>query len=162
VKAGATTKVDYGAPGRTVIGRAVTDPPGVSVDWMNDVHWFELKLPPLSVVNREDFTSSESWMKEWLSWQASPARLEHERRSQSYELIFQSDGTFRIDDVQPATYELRLQVTKPTERYRSVVGPEDQMGAQVREVVVPPGDGTFDLGEIVVPVNVEAGASARR
>ena len=56
----------------------------------------------------------------------------------------------------PGNYELHIHVTKPKPGNRSAwspfPNPDDELGLLVRDVVVPPGDGPFDLGKLTVKI----------
>lgn len=159
VKAGETLKVTYASEGRAVIGQAQADPPDAPVDWLNDDHVLVLKQPPLPEVNTEDFATTEAFQKARIASYASPARLQQARDARTYQLEFQSDGSFRADDVPPGQYELRIRVTKPgkNRQFSPYPRPEDELGSLEREVVVLPGSGPFDLGTLTVPIKAEAG-----
>ncbi len=159
VKAGETLKVAYASEGRTVIGLAQADPPDAPVNWLNDDHVLVLKQAPPPEVNLEDFATTEAFQKARIASYASPARLQQARNARTYQIEFQSDGSFRANDVPPGKYELRIRVTKPEQNRQINPFPrtEDELGSLVREVVVPQGRGPFDLGTLTVPIKGEAG-----
>jgi peroxiredoxin len=81
------------------------------------------------------------------------------REARTYLLEFEPDGSFRADDVPRGTYELSIQVNKPGEQreFGPLGSPKGDLGSFVREVVVPPGEGPFDLGTLIVPIKGESG-----
>jgi len=162
VKPGEVVKVDYYEPGRPVIGQAVADVPEMSVDWQNDDHVLVLKQPPVASPNREDFATFKAFLEANNNSFSYPARIQQQRAARTYVLMFERDGSFRAEDVPPGTYELRIQLTKPGQDRQAMFRsrPEDELGALVKEVIVPPGKDALDLGELVVPLR--AGAPATR
>lgn len=162
VKPGETLQVDYASTGRAVIGQAITDPPDLAADWLNDTHVLRLKTPEARWgVNREDFATFEAFRAANAASFSSSARRQSERQARNYELLFERDGAFRADDVPPGTYELRIRITKPAERTRfGPSGREEELGSLLREVTVPAGEDAFDLGTVAVPM--KAGEPARK
>jgi hypothetical protein len=155
VKPGETLKVDYGSKGRAVLGQAMADPPDLAANWLNDTHVLSLKTAPRKwSVNREDYATFEAFRAANAASFTSTARREGEQQGRDYELVFDQDGGFHIDDVPPGTYELRIKITKPNERGRfGPTGREEALGSLVKAVIVPAGDGPFDLGNLDVPMN---------
>ena len=156
VKTGEILKLDYSLTGRMAIGQALPDPPEAAVDWLNDTHVLSVKAKTERWgVNREDYATFEAFNAANTASFSSVARLESERQARNYELVFERDGSFQIDDVPPGTYELRIQITKPNERNNfRPAGSEGELGSLKREVIVPVGNGAFDLGTVVVPMKV--------
>jgi hypothetical protein len=161
VVAGQTNQVVYASSGRTVIGQATPRPTSALVNWLNDVHTLSLKLPRQiqaggGRVNREDYASFAAFQKANTTATQSDAQQENARQARTYALQFEQDGTFRIDDVPPGTYELQIKVTKPddagSERRPAHMAGE-ALGSLVREVIIPPGQATFDLG--LLPVELK-------
>src|SRR5256885_12348066 len=113
VKPGETLKLDYAISGRSVIGQAMPDPPEAATDWLNDTHVLALKRPAMTwSVNREDYATFAAFRAANDASFSSTARRNSELQARDYELIFERDGTFQIDDVPPGTYELRIKLTK--------------------------------------------------
>ncbi|MCC6820281.1 MAG: hypothetical protein IT579_06080, partial [Verrucomicrobia subdivision 3 bacterium] len=118
INAGQTNKVDYISTGRAVIGQVVTAPSDVVVDWQNDVHTLSLKLSdavPNSRPNREDYATFEAFRKANDASFRSETQTKQARQTRAYGIEIETDGSFRIEDVPPGTYELRIRVTKPDE-----------------------------------------------
>jgi beta-lactamase regulating signal transducer with metallopeptidase domain/protocatechuate 3,4-dioxygenase beta subunit len=162
VLAGQTNSVEYASAGRAVIGQAVPASPDTAVDWLNDVHTLTLKLPPAAATgrpNREDYASLAAFLKANNAASESEGQKRNARAARVYALEFEADGSFRIDDVPPGTYELRLSVTKGDEsQHRSPFHKPNELGALVRDVVVPEGREPFDLGRLTVAVKESAPA----
>lgn len=154
VRPGETLRVEYASHGRPVVGRLVAEKSYLDVDWSKDVQVLELKQTTLPAVNREDFASNEAFAKAYQASFESPERMKQAREARTYPLDFESDGSFRVEDVPPGTYELRIHVSRPQPKGRPnpFPRPEDYLGSLTREVVVPPGKEFFDLGTIKVPV----------
>jgi beta-lactamase regulating signal transducer with metallopeptidase domain len=164
VRPGETNRVEYAFRGRPVVGQAVADPADVAVDWQNDVHVLALKLPPAaspSAVNREDYATFEAFRQANEASFRSDARVAEARRARTFQLMFEADGSFRVEDVPPGTYELRVRVTKPGEGTHPspLPRPEDELGSLTREVVVAEGTDPLDLGTLTVAVRAEAAGS---
>jgi len=162
VKAGETNRLDYASTGRAVIGQAAADKPEIAVDWLNDDHVLSLKLPGVAATprpNREDYATFEAFRQANEASFRSAAQLKSASAARTYQLMFETDGSFRVEDVPSGTYELRIRVTKPAEGQRAstLPRPEDELGSLIREVVVPEGKEPFDLGTIVVTMKSDGG-----
>ncbi len=156
VAAGQTNRIDYYTPGRLVVGQAIPAPEDAVVDWQHDIHTLTLKLPANAGggrVNYEDFATHEAFQKAQRAGYGSAGQRENARRARTYPLAIEPDGSFRLEDVPPGAYELRVRLTRPAPgARRSSFGTEEELGSLVREVVVPAGDGPFELGVLRVPV----------
>ncbi len=145
LKPGESKHIDYGFNGRTVTGHVDADG---AVDWQNDPQVLTTKLPPgPEAPNFYDYAEVKAFEAARDAFGKLPAVLEYERRQQQFQLVFDRDGNFRVDDVPAGTYELRLRCTKPpanpNDRYRRT---EQEIGALVKEVTVPAGTEDIDLG----------------
>lgn len=151
LKPGENQHVDYTFGGRQIVGHIETEVP---VDWQNDAHLLVLKTPPppdaptyWSYVNKADYEQARR------AFTHSPEFLASERQQQQFQLLFDKDGNFHADDVPPGNYELRILVTKPpknnNERYSSQ---REELGSLTREIRVPDGRGSFDLGTLKMTV----------
>ena len=127
-----TNKVEYTSAGRVVIGQAVTEPRDLVVNWQNDTHTLSLKLSDTSPSvrpNREDYATFEAFRKAHDASFRSEAQTKQARQARAYALEIEDDGSFRIEDVPPGTYELRIRVTKPDEsQQRNFFGNETELG----------------------------------
>jgi hypothetical protein len=124
VRSRATTNVVIGGHGRRVIGRVI--PQGADpeeLDWRRDINQMSTSLTvPASYAtyeSRPNMTPAERQAamreynrKEAAFWRTPEGqRLEQSRRS--YVLLFETNGTFRIDDVAPGDYSLYVRLTNP-------------------------------------------------
>lgn len=165
VRPGQTNTIEYALTGRPVVGQALPEPANLLVDWQHDVHTLSLKLPeamsPRRRVNPEDYATVAAFRKANDASFTSEAGVRAARQARTYGLEFESDGSFRVEDVPPGTYELRIRVTKPGESGRpNPFGNEEEIGALVREIVVPEGSGPLDLGTLTVPLRQGATVEA--
>lgn len=164
ISAGQTNQVEYTSNGRVVIGQVVTDPSDLAVNWQNDVHTLSLKLPdavPNIRPNREDYATFEAFRKANDASFRSETQTKQARQTRAYGIEIESDGSFRIEDVPPGTYELRIRVTKSDEsQQRNAFGNEPELGSVVREVVVSVGKDPLDLGTLTVAMKGVAPAKS--
>jgi beta-lactamase regulating signal transducer with metallopeptidase domain/thiol-disulfide isomerase/thioredoxin/protocatechuate 3,4-dioxygenase beta subunit len=133
VKPGQTAQVRVGGEGRAVIGRVVLDgTPEEPVDWRtND--------PAVLETPRAERLKATA---RWISC-ASP---------------FNENGRFRIEDVAPGAYELKIRVSLPSDR-RTWGEPRAAMGEAILRVTVPEGpvDQAVDVGDIKTRLHVRVG-----
>ena len=133
MKPGQTTQVRLGGKGRAVIGRVVLDgTPPEPVDWRsNDPAVLELP-------RAERRKATTPW--------------------RTFASGFDADGRFRIEDVAPGTYELKIPVNSPSDR--TTWGPDRaRMGEAILPVTVPEGpeDQPVDVGDVKVRLHVRVG-----
>ena len=71
---------------------------------------------------------------------------------------FDENGRFRIEDVAPGTYDLKIPLSLPSDK-RTNGGPRDSMGEAILRVIVPegPDDQPVDLGDVKAGLNVRVG-----
>lgn len=154
--AGETNAISIGGTGRSVVGRVA--PVGFAdgeVDFLRDHHSLESvpSVTPPSFpagTSFSDQAAAAAAMERFREqqrefWESDDGRR-HREESRTYVLRFSDDGSFHCHRVPPGKYRLNLTFTKPgaQEYIHETV-------AQVsREVVVPPGERAFDLGEIEV------------
>jgi len=151
VRPGETAQVTLGGKGRPVIGRFVLSQPPTNYNWRANLVALVQDRPELVLPQRPQFPSSRAYFKAWGAYYASIA---------NYYLDFQTEGTFRVDDVPPGQYTLTLRVTAPpadplSENAWTEPGPV--LGGITNTVVVPPMsservDEPLDLGAILVPM----------
>ena len=96
VKPGLTTQVELGGAGRRVVGSARANVPGSRV-------YFQGELVGLA----QSSAGPGSRQAEPISSEV-PVQGQGQRDLRQYVLVFDSDGTFRIDDVLPGSYELEI------------------------------------------------------
>ncbi len=133
VKPGQATLVRLGGKGRPVTGRVVLDgTPSEPVDWRsNDAAVLELPR-----AERRNATTP------WITFASG----------------FDQDGRFRIDDVAPGTYELRISVNYPSDK-RTWGDPRATMGEATLPVTVPegPDDQPVEVGDVKARLFVRVG-----
>ena len=93
----------------------------------------------------------------------SKAVLDYERKRQQFQLVFDRDGNFNVDDLPPGKYGLNIRVTKPNKdpRGQRFGGREEVVGSVKREITIPAGAAgeEFDLG--VMEMEVKENLSVR-
>ncbi len=133
VKPGQTTQVRLGGKGRPVIGRVVLDgTPPEPVDWRTN------NPVVLETPRAERRKASARWL--------------------TFASAFDANGRFRIEDVEPGTYELTIPVNLPSDKRTS--GPErGMMGDATLPVTVPEGpEGQpVDVGDVKVGLYLRVG-----
>jgi thiol-disulfide isomerase/thioredoxin len=156
VKSGEVTRVDYGGKGRTVAGKVVPSDPARVIDWNSGMNNFATRMPKPAAPFKTP--------AEVEAWNNSPEIRQARANQHYYGIQFHADGSFRIEDVPPGQYDMRLQFNDP--------GPRSfMMGALIgsvhREVEVPemPNglvDEPLDLGnvDLVVKQTVKLDALA--
>jgi hypothetical protein len=144
---GATTEVQYGGTGRPVIGKAKLSQPDRKVDWNAGHHTLRTPFPRPP---QGGFSSIE----EAQAWSNSPEMKKARENMRQYALRFSEDGSFRVSNVLPGTYQLEIRPQEPSgDQTRS----GRFLGQLTQEVTVPEIDGgvtdePLDLGELPVEV----------
>jgi hypothetical protein len=109
VKPGETLRVELGAAGRAVVGRAVTADGSAALCgtlWRHQepgIRW----PPNVSAMTDEQKRQYEH------DWRASPPAKVWARSVGNYEFPIAADGKFRVEDVPPGTYRLQVRSEKP-------------------------------------------------
>lgn len=164
VRPGETTHLVIGGTGRPVIGRVrLASGSAEDVDWLRDVHTLSLRVtepPGLLATGPEGANTPEEQAKRRQEFErrqrefwTSEAGRALERDQRGYVLLFDTNGSFRVDDVPPAQYQLQIAPTDPEQDYYSY----QRIGSLVREVTIPeapPGKPyePFDLGEMSLAI----------
>jgi beta-lactamase regulating signal transducer with metallopeptidase domain/peroxiredoxin len=133
VKPGHTTQVRLGGKGRPVIGRVVVDgTPPEPVDWRTN------DPVVLETPRAERIKATTRWL--------------------TFASGFEKDGSFRIEDVAPGTYELKIPVNLPSDN-RTWGAPRATMGEATLPVTVPegPDDQPVEIGDVKVRLYVRVG-----
>lgn len=159
VSAGESKVVEYGFGGRTVVGHVEADG---EVDWKNDYHLLTVVLPPAPAApNYYAYADSKEFEKARRAHGRSRAMLDYERKRQQFELVFDRDGNFHVDDVPPGKYGLTIEATKPMNgagrnRYERS---QEIIGSVKRQVTIPTGPAgqEFDLGSLEMEVKDSPG-----
>jgi hypothetical protein len=160
VRSGETTSATLGGHGRTVVGKAVAPTalaPGV---WTENSVVLILKIagsppkPPKldSFRSSADFqAANDAYLEQAQAYWRSETGLTQQRLQREYRAMFARDGSFRIDDVPPGDYTVKVNLTEPPKasdgnrfNFRSIASLE-------RDVTIPEligaSDGTpVDLG----------------
>lgn len=144
IKAGEVTRYTMEAPGRIVKGRAVLSDPTKAVRWQ---FGFLRTPPPKPPGQFKSQAEAEVWFK-------SPEMQEYQKNAQTYSLYFEADGSFSTIPVEPGTYKLTLSANDPNTGNQSGIGGRE-LGYLSRDIVVPEGNTSFDLGDLEVPVRVQ-------
>jgi hypothetical protein len=105
VKAGETTRIDFGGKGRTVIGKVVPNERR-DITWQSGRHFLRTPQP-------RPPSGSFSSLEEARAWENTPEVKEARARARNYAVQFSDDGSFRIEDVLPGKYELNLTFNEP-------------------------------------------------
>lgn len=169
-KPGESLTQDVGGKGRPVLGRAAAvsaDPPGQPISWAptkerrvdalyHNVRGVELGKAMPTPPGFERMTRAEQ-MKIESEWYKTPQGRERNRLRWAQQVEIKPDGSFRIEDVPPGTYELGLRILQTENRYG-----EDLIECRVRFTVppFPPGvdrsDEPLDLGTLPVKLKPRA------
>ncbi len=154
---GETTKLDLGGSGRPVIGKLIP-PPGYNQKVMWNFALISARAdlqapqrPPVPVEIQSKPQEHEAWWNGWKktpegqAWSAAYKAYEKERAMAPYlNASVDRDGTFRIDDVPPGSYRMRVDFE------------ENRAGSIVNyPFTVPPVDGlrsdeAVDLGTLTL------------
>ncbi|MEW6157687.1 MAG: redoxin domain-containing protein, partial [Verrucomicrobiota bacterium] len=149
VKTGEVTHVTFGGVGRPVVARFVLSDRARQVDWNSSERRFATVLP----TPPKQYKTQE----EWKAWNSSPQMKAARRSHRYYGFIIQPDGTMRMENILPGTYELSVTISEPKDESGNF-GPA--IGSIKREVVIPQSPEAFsdepvDLGELVVNVRAD-------
>lgn len=169
VEPGQTTVVNLGGTGRPVVGRFVW-PEGAKVQSLQVGHYSlatEVRKAMVEVSQRFIPEGFQTWdaerRKAWLRTDEAKelrakmdaATQEIYGRQRRYSFAIEADGSFRVDNVEPGTYELTLQAHAPPASRNHGYG--EQIASLSTEVIVPPfPEGTtyldtpLDLGALTV------------
>jgi hypothetical protein len=170
---GVTTNVVIGGTGRPVMGKVtLTTGNREEVDWLRDVHTLNLRAPEppgAGGLSFEGANTSEEQAKRRQEfekrqrefWDSSAGRA-LERNQRSYVLLFDTNGSFRVDDVPPGEYQLEIAPTDPDQEYYSY----QRIGSLSRQVTIPdapPGKPfeAFDLGIMQLAIRSKARPGGR-
>jgi RNA polymerase sigma factor (sigma-70 family) len=161
VVAGQTNFVALGGTGRQVIGSIKL--PGNEterqVDWQLDVQTLTTKPaglpePPQreALGSQGEFqAASKKWFEDQSAFWKSEAGREAQRNQKRYVLVFDKNGSFKIDDVVAGNYELKIRLSDPAKPIpRSFVPLYEPIGTLTKEITIPEATsqelGSIDLG----------------
>lgn len=158
VQPGRTTQVSLGGSGCAIVGKIDPDAITNGIDWQRDVQNLSTKTFRPPAPKREDFSSDPEFLAAQKDWSAqerefwlSESGRELQRNSHQYVPRFAMDGSFRIDDVLPGTYQLTIHISDPSVADAPFSG--KFLGTLEQEITVPEtGAGTeqspLDLGKL--------------
>jgi thiol-disulfide isomerase/thioredoxin len=179
---GKTERITLGGRGRPVIGKFVVNGYEGKIDWRADVQNLEAKpekpdgLPDMLAMSRalsEKFKSAKTddektalraemeterkaALEKTIAFYRSPAGIEYSKKQSRDALVFQQDGTFRIEDVPGGKYMIRLELHEGGKGDSVVNRFNTPLIARLEKDVEIPGaagersDEPFDLGVIEV------------
>ena len=164
VKPGVTTEVLIGGSGRSVIGKmTVVGGEPEDVDWRRDIHTMQTQIVMPATIQGPVMTGNMTEAEQqrvyreynerqrafWVTDEGRALR----RKQRNYTLIFETNGTFRVDNVEPGNYYIYVSLTnpeRPDNYYESI-------GSMNKNVVVPAptadqAEESFDLGAMPVQI----------
>jgi protocatechuate 3,4-dioxygenase beta subunit len=110
VRPSTTTTIKLGGEGRPVVGRFKITNPYVAVDWQGNGNYLYARSttpkPPKDLKTREDFDA----------WRKRPEIQQAYDCQRNYPVRVAADGSFRMDEVVPGQYDMRIQVLDPRDR----------------------------------------------
>lgn len=123
VGAGETATVTLGGAGQPIIGRVVSaDSIGADV-WTENSIALILKVPSPDAPHppqpsdrgssKESQAANHAYLERSLAYWNSDTGLAQRRLQREYRAMFAADGTFRIDDVPPGDYTVKVNLSKP-------------------------------------------------
>jgi hypothetical protein len=142
------------------------------VDWLRDVHTLNQRAPEppgLGMLNFDGATTPaqqakrrQEFEKRQREFWNSPAGRAIELTQRSYVLLFETNGSFRVDDVPPGQYQLEIAPTDPQQEYYNY----QRIGSLYRQVTIPePPPGKpyepFDLGTLQLAIRSKARLGGR-
>jgi peroxiredoxin len=160
IAAGKTTEIRHGFNGRLLKGRFVASNASTNLNWKGGrIFNLSTKLPPLEPPSGED---PQTWQQKF--WESSEGQ-QRQKNTHHFGLTIEADGSFRINDVPPGTYELRGELREGPASDIPIGG--KVLGRINQDVLVPerPADNPnepLDLGELVLQlvINLNPGDAA--
>jgi RNA polymerase sigma factor (sigma-70 family) len=157
--AGAVTEVVLGGTGRMVLGKAIVPGATRSIEWE--------KVPVQLLPKTGNEASSRPKREDFPTLEAFVAASENFFKSfeNHFGALCASDGSFRISDVPPGTYELKIEIRDSKQNSVTPhVGtdPSPVVGSVTREIVIPDDKSAepVDVGTVEL-VPQQANVSAR-
>ncbi|HAM70472.1 MAG TPA: hypothetical protein DCM86_02385, partial [Verrucomicrobiales bacterium] len=143
-----TSSVTLGGGGRRLEGRVkVVGGDPEEVNWLNDVHQLDLILPPppgqpqFAFNQNDDEETRARKQNEYgrlmNEFSNTPAGRAHARKARAYVCVFETNGTFHVDNVLPGNYTLRIAPREYQPNYYN----GRQLGWLQQPVSVPEGGG---------------------
>lgn len=163
VRSGQTTEVTLGGSGRRVLGQVkVLGGEQGEVDWKRDVHKLTL-VPDATPETQPDLSQLKTPAEQQAAYAAFTQRIQAfwqsaagqaaRQAERHYVLLFDTNGSFRVEHVPPGKYQLTVIANDPQEEYYR----NKPMG-QLSKVITVPDVATakineaFDLGTLELPI----------
>jgi len=166
VKPSATSTVMIGGTGRPVFGRInVIGAEVQDLDWRRDQHSMQsaitmpVDIPPPRITPNMSDEDRQLAYREYNDRQAAFWRTEQgralERKQRHYALVFENDGSFRVENVEPGTYSVYVSPTNPDrgDNYYESIGSMNKT-VTVPEAPAGKADEPFDLGSMDLQVRM--------
>jgi hypothetical protein len=126
VKGGELVKMDLGGSGIPIVGRMTDD-----VDWLKSDQFLALKVPVMKIVEMDDFLNRKDFETANI-----PELSRRDRAGRTYRLIFERNGSFRIEDVPAGKYDLNI-VLKEQGTSHDPFEPRKEIASFRKEIIVP-------------------------
>ena len=155
---GETYEIQIGGTGRAVIGRMVLPEEFRGKETGLIIYGSLGTLrprpePPSEIAG--DAERVKEWNKAFSESPEGQAWLEEAKRAIHLSIYIEPDGSFRVDDVPPGTYELKIYANEKMEGRMGAPGKQIAQGTG--EITVLPGamptDGSIDVGDIILIKN---------
>jgi beta-lactamase regulating signal transducer with metallopeptidase domain len=144
IEPGEALTYDFGGGGRVITGRLVapdsyTEP--IDFEWASGDARLQQEPPYPPGLTREE-------QREWYDeWKTQPDGRTHWLNAHFAGFKIAPDGSFRVDDLPPGTYQLMCRVEQPPPDGR--LSSSNDLAVYSGEVTVPPNDGgAIDLGDL--------------
>jgi RNA polymerase sigma factor (sigma-70 family) len=143
---GETLQLVLGGTGRAVVGHVLA-PAGYSkpIDWS----YGYASLSPYTTPPEHFATMTAAEKLAWRqAWYKSAEGQARRLNPNGHGTMINDDGIFRLDDVAPGTYRLKVSVNAPPEHPYTINGP--RIGEETRTITISDGDPgePIDLGDI--------------
>ena len=169
IASGQTTRLDYRADGRTVVGKIEAAASGVDIDWQKNLGACLLSAPRPPEVYSYQGVAYEDFMSRADYHRANKQSFQDRSGSEgtgmrgSYQPTFATDGSFRVEGVPPGTYQLHVELVKDNSRNSDESS--KPIGTLERMVIIPQADaehGTAAVDLNTMKVALDTTALPRR
>jgi hypothetical protein len=144
VRPGEVAKVTIGGGGRRVVGRvAVPRGSDLAVDWKSSYRGFSRPIPMIPIPQGLKADERRVWFQTWYHSVPGMARRAALNDRGMHAVFIEADGTLRVEDVRPGTYELSIQAMPPGRKGAAI-------GIAKAVVVVP----EIDDGDLAKPLDI--------
>lgn len=155
VRSGETARVTLGGGGRAVAGRAATPGVQVPIAWTENSVALILKAgtsgapkPPLRTTfsSDADFQAAQKqYYQQSEAYWLSDAGRAAQQLQREYRAMFAADGSFRIEDVPPGDYALKVSLTEPPKASDGNRFNFTPVASLEMDVTIPEAGGASDL-----------------